>query len=74
MKVIIDRSNCVSCGTCWETCPEFFEQNPDDSFSQIIEKFRHEGDIAEGIPPEDMEACAADAADVCPVSVITIEE
>ena len=74
MKVIIDRSNCTSCGTCWETCPEFFEQNPDDSFSQVIEKFRHEGNSAEGIPPEDMEACAADAADLCPVSVITLEE
>jgi ferredoxin len=74
MKVIIDRSNCVSCGTCWDTCPEFFEQNPDDSFSQIIEKFRLGGNYAEGTPPQNMEACAVDAADGCPASVITIKK
>ncbi len=51
MKVIIDRLNCVSCGTCWELCPDFFEENPDDSFSQVIERFRIEGNNAEGIPP-----------------------
>ena len=72
MRVIIDRANCVSCGTCWETCPGFFEENPDDSFSQIIPKFRFEGSIAEGTPPEDMEVCTVDAADLCPVSVITL--
>jgi ferredoxin len=72
MKVIIDRANCVSCGTCWETCPGFFEENPDDSFSQIVEKFRIGGSIAEGTPPDDMEACTVDAADLCPVSVITL--
>jgi ferredoxin len=74
MKVIIDRSNCVSCGTCWDACPGFFEQNPDDSFSQIIGKFRLEENIAEGIPPEGMEACAVDAVDLCPASVITVEQ
>lgn len=73
MKVAIDRINCVNCGTCWEVCPGFFEQNPDDSFSQVIERFRIDGKIAEGIPPEDMEACAADAATLCPASVISIE-
>jgi ferredoxin len=71
MKVVIDRSNCVSCGTCWETCPQFFEQNPDDSFSQVIGKFRLGENPAEGTPPQDMEACAADAAGLCPASVIT---
>lgn len=73
MKVIIDRMNCVSCATCWETCPGLFEQNSDDSFSQIIEKYRQNGSRAEGIPPEDLEECAVNAADLCPASVITIE-
>ncbi len=73
MKAVIDRQNCVSCGTCWEVCPGFFEQNPEDSFSRVTEKFRIDGNIAEGIPPEDLEACAADAAILCPASVISIE-
>ncbi|HNI42520.1 MAG TPA: ferredoxin [Methanoregulaceae archaeon] len=74
MRVIIDRLNCVSCGTCWELCPDFFEENPDDSFSQVIERFRIEGNNAEGIPPIELEACTVDAADLCPASVISIEE
>jgi ferredoxin len=39
-RVTIDRDECISCATCWETCPEFFEENPDDGFSQIIEEYR----------------------------------
>lgn len=74
MKVIIERSTCVSCGTCQETCPDLFEQNPDDSFSQIVEKYRLNGNIAEGTPPEELEACAREAADLCPVQIIMIEE
>ena len=51
VKVIIERATCVSCGSCWETCPGLFEQDPDDSFSRIIEKYRIDGNIAEGTPP-----------------------
>jgi len=74
MKVSIDRSNCTSCSTCWETCPEFFEENPDDSFSQVIEKFRLAGNLAEGIVPEGMNSCVTEAADLCPVQIIKIEK
>ena len=42
MKIVLNRENCSICGTCWETCPEIFEQNPDDSFSQVVEKYRLE--------------------------------
>jgi ferredoxin len=73
MKVTIDRNECTSCGTCWETCPAFFEENPDDHFSQVIEKFRISGDSAGGSATEDLETCVTDAADLCPVSIITLE-
>jgi ferredoxin len=73
MKTSIDRGNCTSCGTCWETCPAFFEENPDDHFSRVIEKFRLNGDIAAGSVPGDLEACVNEAADLCPVSIITLE-
>jgi ferredoxin len=74
MKASIDRTNCTSCGTCWETCPAFFEENPDDHFSQVIEKFRLDGDVAEGSSPEELEACVTEAADLCPVQIIKVEE
>lgn len=74
MKVSIDRSNCTSCGTCWESCPDFFEESPDDHYSQVTGKFRSGENIAEGNSPDDLEACVTDAADLCPVSIISVEE
>jgi ferredoxin len=74
MKVTVDRSNCTSCGTCWDTCPAFFEENTGDSFSQIIEKFRSARNIAEGSAPDDLEACVREAADLCPVQIIKVED
>jgi ferredoxin len=73
MKVTIDRNECTSCGTCWDTCPAFFEENPDDHFSRVIEKFRLNGNNAGGTPTKDLEACVTEAADLCPVSIITLE-
>jgi len=72
VKVIIERATCVSCGSCWETCPGLFEQDPDDSFSRIVEKYRIDGNIAEGTPPEDLALCAQEASDLCPVQIIRI--
>lgn len=74
MKVTIDRNGCVSCGTCWDSCPAFFEQNVDDSFSQVIEKFRLENNPAEGSAPPELDACVTEAADLCPAQVIRIGE
>jgi ferredoxin len=73
MKVTIDRDNCTSCGTCWDACPAFFEENPDDSFSRIVEKYQAGGNPAKGAAPEDLEACVTDAADSCPVQIIHVD-
>jgi ferredoxin len=74
VNVIIERATCVSCGSCWETCPGLFEQDPDDSFSRIIEKYRINSNIAEGTPTEDLAACAQEASYLCPVQIISIKE
>jgi ferredoxin len=72
--VIIERETCVSCGSCWETCPALFEQDPDDSFSRIIDKYRINGNIAEGTLTEDLIPCAQEALDLCPVQIIRIQD
>ena len=51
-----------------------FEQDPGDSFSRIVEKYRINGNIAEGKPAPEIEECIRDAADSCPVQIIEIEE
>jgi ferredoxin len=70
-KVVIDREGCVSCGACWEGCPNFFEQNPDDNFSQIVEKYRA-GGSGEGEAPDALIDCVVAASDNCPVEVIHV--
>ncbi|MBD3182455.1 ferredoxin [Candidatus Poribacteria bacterium] len=73
-KVTIDREECISCGQCWETCSEFFEENSDDGFSQVISEYRIKDNPAEGEASEDLEDCVQEAADVCPVEIIDVEE
>ncbi|MDD1671490.1 MAG: ferredoxin [Methanomicrobiales archaeon] len=73
-KCTIVREDCTSCGTCWDLCPEFFEQSTSDSLSQIVEGYRRNENPGEGDIPPDMEGCIKDAADSCPVQIITIEE
>jgi ferredoxin len=72
MNVTIDRSACVSCGACWNTCPELFGQNHCDSFSEIVEEYRFNGDRAEGIVPYCLCCCVQEASDLCPVHIIRI--
>jgi ferredoxin len=72
MNVTIDRMECVSCGACWNTCPDLFEQNPCDSFSQIVEPLRFCGDRAYGNIQEKQAPCAREAVILCPVQIITI--
>jgi len=74
MKVTIEREECISCGLCWTDCPEVFEENLDDAFSQIVEEYRVDDDLAVGEIPEDLVDCAEDAALGCPVDIIHVGE
>jgi len=62
MKASIDRSGCIGCGLCTETCPSVFRM-ADDGLAEVA---------VETVPPAD-EAAVQEASDGCPVSVITVE-
>lgn len=72
MKVTIDREECTSCSLCWSDCPKVFVENPDDGWSQIVPQFRVNDNPAIGEVTSDLEGCAKDAADECPVEIIHI--
>lgn len=72
-KVTIDRGGCIGCGACWTSCSDVYEENADDGLSQVAEKYRTDGNLAEGEVPDDLRACATDGADGCPVEVIHVE-
>jgi ferredoxin len=62
MKAIVDKSGCISCGLCVNTCPEVFRFDDDN----LAEAYAD-------VKPEH-EADAVEARDGCPVSVISIED
>lgn len=74
MKVTIDRAECISCGACYASCPEVFEENEDDLYSQIVKEHRVDDDPAIGQAPEELRDCVEDAVYGCPVEIIHIEE
>lgn len=72
MNVKITRDECVSCGTCADACPEFFELSAEDTLNQVLEQYRNDGKLDEGTVPPELEACVTEAADLCPVQVIFV--
>ncbi len=70
--VTIDRDQCISCESCWTMCPEVFEQNSVDSWSQIVSKYQTGGDPAAGQFPDSLKSKVQEAADACPVAIIHV--
>lgn len=62
MKATVNRSGCISCGLCAETCPDVFRMAEDglaEAYAEVI---------------DDVRQSAEEARDNCPVSVISLEE
>ncbi|NLE75710.1 MAG: ferredoxin [Chloroflexi bacterium] len=71
-KVTIDRDECISCGACWADCPDFFEEG-DDGLCQVLEQYRTDDNVGEGVAPAELEDCVRSAAEGCPVEAIHVE-
>ncbi|MBC7219775.1 MAG: ferredoxin [Hadesarchaea archaeon] len=72
LRVSIDRDNCIGCGAWWVSCPDVFEQNQADGHSQIVERYRAGSNLGEGRIPDNLETCAKNAEEACPVQVIRL--
>jgi ferredoxin len=60
MRTFVNPDLCISCGLCVDTCPEVYEMK----------------DVAEVTAdpvPADLEKCALEAEESCPVAAITHE-
>jgi len=72
LKVIIDRKGCINCRQCWNTCPEIFEQNQKDTYSQVCPEYSIENNPGEGEISGKLTEMLKKAADLCPVRIIRI--
>jgi ferredoxin len=71
-KIILERANCIGCGSCTQVCPKFFEMGEDGKSTLKGAAPENEQQIQE-LQVEDP-GCARDAEEVCPAQVIHIEE
>ena len=69
-KIIIERSLCTGCGTCIDTCPEFWEMANDDLSHLKESKMKGDNEERE---MEDAE-CNIEAAESCPAECIHVYE
>lgn len=60
MKAEIDREGCIGCGLCASTCPEVFRM-ADDGLAEVYSDLQ-----------SDTEDSAEEAAENCPVDVISV--
>ena len=61
MKVKVDRDACTGCELCVDTCPDLFEMDDDLAKEKM------------SVVSEDLEDCAKEAAEGCPVEAISID-
>jgi len=67
-SVRIERDRCVSCGGCWTICPEVFAEDPIEGTALVrATSCEPMADTA------DPDACAARAADACPIGIIHVQ-
>jgi len=69
-KIIHRRKKCIGCGACAVACPKFFELSEKDGLA-ILKNSKKVGENFE-LEVNKID-CIKDAADICPVKIITIK-
>jgi ferredoxin len=72
MKITLDKSKCIGCGSCASLCPKFFELAEDGKSHLKGSKF-DQNQQKEELEIEES-GCVKEAAEACPVQAIQIEK
>lgn len=70
MKIVLERSKCIGCGSCAAVCPRFFEMGEDGL--SVVKGGQTVGDNMELEVQNPF--CAREAGDICPVQIIHLEK
>jgi len=68
MKIILDKSKCIGCGSCVVVCPKYFELTGGNAHLKAAET-KNTNETLEILKPE----CVQEAVNICPVQAIKIE-
>jgi ferredoxin len=69
MKIVQERKKCIGCGSCAAVCPKFFDMAEDGLAD--LKNAKKNGENFELETPD--AGCINEAADICPVQIIKIE-
>lgn len=69
-KIVHQRKKCIGCGSCVMACPEFFMMDK-DGMATLKNSKEVNGNFELLVEEEN---CAKDAAFMCPVKIIKIED
>lgn len=71
-RINIERSECIACGSCYNLDPDHFEAG-EKGYSKVVNG-ETTSEISEGVFEDDGIADAQEAANLCPVEIITVEK
>lgn len=72
-KIIHERPKCIACGSCAAVAPKYWEMSEKDGLADL-KGCTMNGENEERIVDEKEAAINKEAADVCPVQIIHVEE
>ncbi len=73
LKIIHKKAECIGCGACAAVCPDFWEMD-NEGMAHLKESRKSDERWVREISTEEEKACNQEAADVCPVGIIKLEE
>lgn len=72
MNVTIDRDGCIECGACADVCPKVFVVENGEK-ARIADEYQQDSPASGAVSDEELMKCTKQAADDCPVDVISTE-
>ena len=72
-KILHFKEECISCGACAAVCPDFWEMDQ-EGMAHLKESKKTDPHWERIIETEDARSQNQEAADVCPVQIIKLEQ
>ncbi|MBI2112847.1 ferredoxin [Candidatus Woesearchaeota archaeon] len=72
-RIVHKRKDCIGCGACAAICPDFWEMD-DEGLSHLKGSEKKDGNEERIIITEEDRAKNQEAADVCPVQIISLHK
>ena len=73
-KIILNKEECIACGSCAALCPDFWEMPEEGDMKINLKGSKKNEETGEWELEVKEIACNQDAVDCCPVQCIKIEK